>query len=143
LITAVPAEVNCAVPITAESSQSVAVASQNVTVPNVTGAPFETVAVRITTDPELTDDEESPSVVVVVAACAEGKHTVEIRNIIKVAAERTYVWNLGTKEHDATGMTRTPEEGGSCTGGIPTLATGSNISSSLRKSSRHLRSRDV
>jgi hypothetical protein len=65
LIAAVPAEVSCAVPIMAEFRQKVAVASQNVTVPAVTGEPFDTAAVNVTAVPDATDEAESVSVVVV------------------------------------------------------------------------------
>ena len=66
LITADPeGEVNCDVPMIAASSQNGAVASQNVTTPEVTGAPFETAAVSVTTVPEVTEAEERVTVVVV------------------------------------------------------------------------------
>ena len=65
-MTAVPAEVNCAVPMMAEFSQYAAVASQNVTNPVVTAEPFDTVAVKVTTVPEDTKADDRASVVVVV-----------------------------------------------------------------------------
>ena len=49
----------------AASSQYVAAALQNVTVPTVTGTPFDTLAVSVTTVPEVTEDDESVRVVVV------------------------------------------------------------------------------
>ncbi len=67
MIAAVPAEVNCAVPITAELSQYVAVALQKVTVPRVTGEPLDTAAVKVTAVPEATEEDDSVSVVVVTA----------------------------------------------------------------------------
>jgi len=62
---AVPAGVSCAVPITAEFKQNVAVASQNVTVPSVSGAPFDTEAVSVTTVPDATGEADTTRVVVV------------------------------------------------------------------------------
>jgi predicted YcjX-like family ATPase len=64
---AVPAEVSCAVPITAELSQYVAAALQNVTVPGVTGDPLDTAAVNVTGVPEVTEEADNVKVVVVVA----------------------------------------------------------------------------
>jgi hypothetical protein len=63
------------VPISAELSQWAAVASQNVTVPAVTGEPLDnTPAVNVTTVPEVTDEDDNVSVVVVAGgtACAVG-----------------------------------------------------------------------
>ena len=65
MIVAVPAGVNCAVPIIAEFMQYVAVASQIVTVPTVTGDPLDTAAVKVTAVPEVTEEDDSVSVVVV------------------------------------------------------------------------------
>jgi hypothetical protein len=73
LITAVPAEVNCAVPISAGAfKQYGAAALQNVTVPAVTGDPLDTAAVNVTTVPEVTEEtgEAEAVSVVVVAVCA-------------------------------------------------------------------------
>ena len=66
---------NCAVPTMATSSHRGADASQNLTVPAVTGAPpAVTEAARVTAVGETTDGEESTSVVTVetAAACAVG-----------------------------------------------------------------------
>src|SRR5882762_1362153 len=87
---AVPARVNCAVPITAPLVQKVAVASQNVTVPAVTGEPFDTAAVNVTGVPEATEDEDSVSVVVVGPACAAGAPMAAIA----IIAARIHVWNF-------------------------------------------------
>ena len=64
---------NCAVPTIAVSSQNGADASQKLTVPAATGAPFAvTEAVKVTAVCHATEDEEIVSVVVVGngAACA-------------------------------------------------------------------------
>jgi hypothetical protein len=56
-MTAVPADVNCAVPIIAEFSQWSAVASQKVIVPVVTAKlPAVTDAVKVTAVPEITEE---------------------------------------------------------------------------------------
>jgi len=84
--TAVPAEVSWAAPRTWKSSQYLAVASQNLTRPCVTGAdPAMTVAVSVTTVPDATDVAALPPLVmanvVVVAVCAKaGRHTVAQRS---------------------------------------------------------------
>ena len=86
LMTAVPAAVSCAVPITAEFTQNTAAASQNVTVPSVTGEPFDTDAVSVTTVPDATDPEDRTRVVVVgnpgIPACAGDTNRIIAINII-------------------------------------------------------------
>jgi hypothetical protein len=72
LIVALPASVNCALPMIAESAQRTASASQNSTVPCATGnvEPFAlsvTVAVNVTGVPAATVPEETVSAVVVEA----------------------------------------------------------------------------
>ena len=72
-MTAVPPEVSCVVPRTAEFTQKGAEASQKVTKPGDTDAPksVATVAVRVTTDPLVTEDEERVRSVVVAAPKAK------------------------------------------------------------------------
>jgi hypothetical protein len=61
---AVPAEVNCAVPISAGAlRQYGAAALQKITVPAVTGDPLDTVAVNVTTVPETTEETEDEEAV--------------------------------------------------------------------------------
>ena len=71
--TAVPPEVSCAVPRTAEFTQKAAEASQKVTKPGDTGVltPVVTVAVRVTTVPLATGDEDIVRSVVVDALKAK------------------------------------------------------------------------
>ena len=96
---AVPAEVNCAVLMSAGAfKQTTTVASQTLTVPAVTGTEpdvITTVAVNVTTVPEATGEAgESVSVVVVgaPAACATGTATEAAIAII--AAKRIQMYGF-------------------------------------------------
>jgi hypothetical protein len=104
-MTAVPAEVNCAVPISAGAfKQYGAAALQKITVPAVTGDPLDTVAVKTTTVPEVTEEtgeEEAASasvVVVAVCACATGAPTTAAIAII--AADKIHWRDFRCTDHD-------------------------------------------
>jgi hypothetical protein len=94
-MTAVPPEVSCAVPRTAEFTQKGAEASQKVTKPGDTDAPKSvvTVAVKVTTVPLATEEEDKVRSVVVdvpkaklagVAVVAKSKAST----VMKTAATR-------------------------------------------------------
>jgi hypothetical protein len=79
---AVPADVSCAVPMTAGPVQYVAEALQKVTTPAVTGDGFETAAVNVTTVPDVTEADDSVSVTAVpgLAAAVGGESRATLAN---------------------------------------------------------------
>jgi hypothetical protein len=99
---AVPADVSCAVPKIAEPSQWGAVASQNVTVPAVTGVLFwTTLAVMAVAVPAFTVEGETTSAVVLPTgvALALGMPTQEI--IMASRTKQLLDWKLKVSERIA------------------------------------------